>query len=90
MANHKSAKKRDRQAKKNRLRNRMNKSAMKTAIRYVEDALVAGAEEQAKAALQVAISVICKTASKGTVHKNTASRKVSRLTKRVNAMQPLA
>lgn len=90
MANHKSAEKRDRQSKKNRLRNRMNKSAMKTAIRQVEEALTAGSEEQAKAALQAAIPVIYKTASKGSVHKNLASRKVSRLTKRVNKMQPLA
>lgn len=90
MANHKSAEKRDRQSKKRRLRNRMNKSAMKTAIRQVEEAVSAGSEEQAKAALQAAIPVIYKTASKGSVHKNLASRKVSRLTKRVNKMQPLA
>ena len=90
MANHKSAAKRDRQSKMRRLRNRMNKSAMKTAIRQVEEALVAGSEEQAKAALQAAIPVISTTASKGSIHKKNASRKVSRLTKRVNTMQPLA
>ncbi|MBM9514239.1 30S ribosomal protein S20 [Desulfogranum marinum] len=89
MANHKSALKRDRQSKVRRLRNRMNKSTMKTAIRKVEEALVAGSEEQAKEALQVAIPVIQKTAAKGTIHKNNASRKVSRLTRRVNKMQPL-
>mgnify|MGYP000620871956 FL=1 len=50
MANHKSAEKRDRQSKMRRLRNRMNKSAMKTAVRQIEDALTAGSEEQAKAA----------------------------------------
>ena len=90
MANHKSAEKRSRQAKVRRLRNRMNKSVMKTVIRRVEEALIAGSEEEAKAALQVAIPIIQKTASKGTIHRNTASRKVSRLTKRVQAMQPLA
>ena len=90
MANHKSAEKRDRQAKIRRLRNRMNKSAMKTVVRQVEEALVAGSEEQAKAALQAAIPMIHKTATKGTIHKKTASRKVSRLTKRVNKMQPLS
>lgn len=89
MANHKSALKRDRQSKARRLRNRMNRSAMKTAINKVEAALVAGAEDDAKAALQNAIPVIQRTAAKGTIHKNTASRKVSRLTKRVNRMQPL-
>ena len=89
MANHKSAEKRDRQSKIRRLRNRMNKSAMKTAIRQVEEALVAGSEEQAKTALQAAIPVIYKTATKGSIHKKNAARKVSRLTKRVNKMQPL-
>lgn len=90
MANHKSAIKRDRQSKVRRLRNRMNKSAMKTAVKQVEEALVAGEEAQAKDALIAAIPVIQRTAAKGTIHKKTASRKVSRLTKRVNKMQPLA
>ena len=90
MATHKSAEKRDRQSKLQRLRNRMNKSAMKTAVRQVEEALTAGSEEQAKVALQNAIPLIYKTAAKGTIHKNNACRKVSRLTRRVNKMQPLA
>ena len=90
MANHKSAEKRDRQSKMRRLRNRMNKSTMKTTVRQIEDALTAGSEEQAKAALQAAVPVIYKTAAKGSIHKRTAARKVSRLTKRVNKMQPLA
>lgn len=89
MANHKSAEKRDRQSKVRRLRNRMNRSAMKSAIRQVESALVAGSEEEAKSALRRAIPIIGKTASKGTIHKKTAARKISRLTKRVNKMQPL-
>ncbi len=90
MANHKSAIKRDRQSKVRRLRNRMYKSRMKTVVRRVEEALVAGAEDQAKEALAIAIPVIQKTAAKGTIHKKSASRKVSRLTRRVNRMQPLA
>ncbi len=90
MANHKSAMKRDRQSKVRRLRNRMNKSRMKTAIRRVEEALKAGSEEEARAALAAAIPVIHKTATKGSIHRKTASRKVSRLTRRVNRMQPLA
>ena len=89
MANHKSAEKRDRQSKVRRLRNRMNRSAMKTAVRQVEEALVAGSEEEAKSALLRAIPVIAKTASKGTIHKKTAARKISRITRRVNKMQPL-
>ena len=90
MANHKSAIKRDRQSKVRRLRNRMYKSRMKTVVRRVEEALVAGSEEQAREALAMAVPVIQKTAAKGTIHKKTASRKVSRLTRRVNRMQPLA
>ncbi len=90
MANHKSALKRDRQAKVRRLRNRMNKSRMNTAIRRVEDALLAGSEEAAQEAFKKAQPIIQKTVSKGSIHKNTASRKISRLTKRVNCMMPIA
>lgn len=90
MANHKSAEKRNRQAQVRRLRNKMNKSRMKTEVRKVNEAIVAGSEEEAKSSLQAAISIIAKTASKGTIHKKTASRKISRLTKRVNKMEPLA
>lgn len=89
MANHKSAIKRDRQSRVRRLRNRMNKSKMRSAIRTVEEALVAGVEEQAQAALKIAVPLIQKTASKGTIHQKTASRKISRLTGRVNRMLPL-
>ncbi len=90
MANHKSALKRDRQSKIRRLRNRNNKSRMNGAVRQVEEALVAGSEEQANEALKMAIPIIQKTAGKGSIHKKTASRKVSRLTRRVNRMQPIA
>ena len=87
MANHKSALKRDRQSKVRRLRNRINKSNMKTVVGKLEEAIVAGSEEQAAKALQNAAAIIQRTASKGTIHKKTASRKVSRLAKRVNKMQ---
>jgi small subunit ribosomal protein S20 len=62
---------------------------MKSAVRTVEEALVAGNEELAKESLKKAVPIIQKTASKGSIHKKNAARKVSRLTKRVNAMQPL-
>lgn len=86
MANHKSAEKRDRQSKVRRLRNRMNKSRIHTAIRHVEDAMAAGAGDAAQEALKKAMPIIQKIASKGTIHRNTAARKISRLTKRVNGM----
>ena len=87
MANHKSALKRDRQSKVRRLRNRINKTKMKTSVEQLEAAVEARSGEQAVKALQNATSVIQKTASKGSIHKKTASRKVSRLAKSVNRMQ---
>ncbi len=64
----------------------MNRTKMKTSIKKVDVAVVAGSADGAKEALVNATSVIAKTASKGTIHKKNASRKISRLTKRVNAM----
>jgi len=86
VANHKSAEKRNRQSQVRRLRNKINKSKMKTAIRKIDEAVVAGSADEAREALSKAIPVIAKTASKGTIHKKTASRKISRLTRRVNGM----
>lgn len=86
MANHKSAEKRNRQSQVRRNRNRINRTRMRNAIKAVDSAIASGAQEDAKAALSSAIPVIAKTASKGTIHKKNASRKVSRLTKRVNKM----
>jgi small subunit ribosomal protein S20 len=90
VANHKSAEKRNRQALVRRMRNRMNKNKMKTMVRKLDEAVAGGSAEAAQEALRVASSVIAKTASKGTIHKNTASRKISRLAKRVNALTPAA
>jgi small subunit ribosomal protein S20 len=89
MANHKSAIKRHKQSQERRMRNRINKSKMNTVIRRVEEALVAGVEDAAQEALKIAIPVIQKTAGKGTIHQKTASRKISRLTGRVNRMMPI-
>lgn len=90
MANHKSAEKRNRQAQAARLRNKMNKTKMKTAIRKLDEAVSAGTADVAKEILQEATSIIARTASKGTIHKRNASRKISRLTKRVNKMSTAA
>ncbi|MBQ7063726.1 MAG: 30S ribosomal protein S20 [Firmicutes bacterium] len=84
MANIKSAKKRVRVIEKKTLRNRMVKSQVKTAVKKVQTEIKAGNAEAAKANLQLAISTIDKARSKGVLHKNTASRKISRLTKAVN------
>lgn len=90
MANHKSAEKRNRQAQVRRLRNKMNRKRMKTSIRKLDEAVAAGSAEEAQVALKEASIVIAKTASKGTIHKKNASRKISRLTKRVKAMESAA
>ncbi len=84
MANHKSAVKRHTQSIKNRERNRSNRTRMKTAVKSVLEA-VENKDVNAAATLSSAVSVVAKSASKGLIHKNTAARKISRLTKRVNA-----
>ncbi len=90
MANHKSAEKRNRQAQAARLRNKINKTKMKSSIKALDEAVIAGAADAVKDALREATSVIAKTASKGTIHKRNASRKISRLAKRVNKMNSAA
>ena len=86
MANIKSAKKRILVNKTKADRNKSIKSAVKTSIKKVEAAVTAKDKEAAAAALQNALSTIDKAASKGVYHKNNAARKVSRLSKAVNAL----
>lgn len=86
MANIKSAKKRVQVAKTRNERNKAIKSAVKTAIKKVDAAVAANDKEAAAAALLNATSAIDKAAKKGVYHKNTASRKVSRLAKAVNGI----
>ena len=85
MANHKSALKRNRQNLVRRARNRANKTKIKNVIKAVDAAIAENSVETAQAALKIAIPTIMRVASKGTIHQKTASRKVSRLTRRVNA-----
>jgi len=59
---------------------------MRTEVRKVEEALAAGDKVAALAALKVAEPILARTAQKGLLHKKNASRKVSRLTKRANAL----
>ncbi len=86
MANIKSAKKRVLVNRKKAERNKSIKSGVKASIRKVEAAVAAKDKEAAVAALQNAISTIDKAATKGVYHKNTAARKVSRLSKAVNTL----
>jgi len=85
LANHKSAVKRNRQSQVRRLRNRSNRTKMKSAIKSVYSAIEENSAEKAQEALRLAIPVIDRTAMKGAVHKRNASRKVSRLTRHVNS-----
>ncbi len=80
-----SALKRARQDKKRRLRNQSIKTALKTFSKKVESEVAGKNIEGAKSALQKAISATDKAVSKGIIHRNTASRKVSQLTRRVNS-----
>lgn len=83
MANHKSAEKRARQALKRNSRNRIMKTKVKNAVKKVLD--VDGSTENPALVLNAAQSVIDKAAKKGTLHKRTAARKISKLTKTFNA-----
>ena len=87
LANIKSAKKRVLVNQTKATRNKSIKSKVKTAIKKVDVAVQDKDVEAAKAALQVAITEISKAGSKGVYHKKTVSRKISRLTKTVNAIE---
>ncbi|MBN1470590.1 MAG: 30S ribosomal protein S20 [Syntrophaceae bacterium] len=87
MATHKSAEKRDRQNKKNRQRNIAAKSALKTKIKSVIAGVESKNKENSTQALKAVIPALSKAASSGLIHKKNASRKISRLTKKVNALK---
>ncbi len=84
MAHHKSAKKRIRQNEKRRLRNQASRSKINTLSKKV---LKAENKEEAVKLLKEAVSFIDKMVSKGRLHKNTAARRKSRLTRYVNGLQ---
>ncbi len=87
MANHKSALKRVRQNKKRRLRNKMRKTRIKNLTKAVEAAIAEKAPELALERLKKAQSYIDKIGhKKGTIHRRTASRKISRLYKKVSSL----
>ena len=86
MANHKSAEKRIRQNERRNEVNRRNRSSLRTQIKALRTAIAAGDQEQARAALNAAVSLIDKSIQKGVLHRNAAARYKSRLTVRVNEM----
>jgi small subunit ribosomal protein S20 len=87
MPSHASAEKRVRVTAKRTAVNKARRSQIRSAIRSVEEALAAGDKKAAAAALKVAEPQIMRGVSKGVVHKNTGSRKVSRLSARLKALK---
>lgn len=86
MANHTSAQKCIRQTERRTAINKNRVSRIRTFIRKVEDALASGVKDAAVTAIHNAEKEIMRGVRKGVIHQNTASRKVSRLTKRVKAL----
>lgn len=78
--------KRARQAEKQNIRNKAVRSSIKTIVKKVESAIASGNKEDAGKSLIEAVKTITKAVSKGVIHKNTASRKISRLTRKVNTL----
>jgi len=85
MANHPSAEKRNRQATKRRLRNRVVRGHMRTAIKAAYRAIGEGSKEQAGALTREAVRLIDRAYGKGVIKRNTASRLISKLTRQMGA-----
>ena len=86
MANHKSALKRARQNEVRRIRNKSTKTRIKNIVKDVRLDVSEKSKESALTKLDTAKSIIDKAAKKSVIHKKTASRKISRLSKNVNAI----
>ena len=87
MANTKSAKKATRAAARKTEINKNRVSRIRTTVRKVEEAIASGSKSAAETALKAAQPELMRGAQKGVLHKNTASRKVSRLASRVRALK---
>jgi small subunit ribosomal protein S20 len=86
MANHKSAEKRIRQTAKRTMINRSRVSRVRTFVKNVEIAIANGDKAAAESALRLAQPELHRATTKGVMHKNTVSRKLSRLAIRINAL----
>lgn len=87
MPNIKSAKKRVLVTSAKTLRNKMVKSAMKTAIKKFETAVASSDLDKAMAAFKVAVAKVDRAATKGIIPKNTAARRKSRIARELNALR---
>jgi small subunit ribosomal protein S20 len=88
VANHPSAIKRYRQSRKRRAANQAAKARVRTIARKVETTASTGNADQAKKDLHEASRVLAKAGSKGLIHPRTASRRISRLAKKVAKLSP--
>jgi small subunit ribosomal protein S20 len=86
LANHKSAVKRARQNEKRRVRNKAVKTRIKHLTKEVRQASGEASQEEALAKLKAAQSIVDKALKKGVIHKKTAARKISRLSRLVNTI----
>ena len=86
MATHKSAEKRNRRAQRRTAINSARTSRIRTFVKKVETAIASGDKSAASAALKAAEPELMRGVSKGVVHKNAASRKVSRLAQRIKTL----
>jgi small subunit ribosomal protein S20 len=77
--------KRARQSEKRNLRNKSVRSEVKTHIKKFTDSLASGKKEQVEESLRLVVKKISSAASKGVLHRNTASRNISRLARKANA-----
>jgi len=90
MANTPSAKKATRKIARRTEVNKNRRSRVRTFLRKVEEAILSGDKDAAQAAFKVAEPELMRAVSRGVWHKNTASRKVSRLSSRVKAVGAVA
>lgn len=86
MANTDSARKRIRQTEKREARNKARKSRVRTFVRKLEEAIASGDKSAAQVAFRAAQPEMQRAVTKGTLHANTVSRKISRLSARVKAL----
>lgn len=86
MANSPQAKKRARQNERRFEANKVRRSRIRTYLRKVEEAIASGKKDDAAAALRAAQPELMRGVTKGVFHKNTASRKISRLASRIKAI----
>jgi small subunit ribosomal protein S20 len=87
MANTESAKKRVRQSRQRRARNRAHRAELRTEIKKLRHAVADGDADQAREMLSATLGIVDRSAKKGAIHKNAASRTKARLTRAVASVE---